>query len=146
MKLRAKRKMMFRSLRLSLRFIVPLAIALAILAYSVVPLVDRLYLRWSVRDMDIRAKLIASTLQEPFADLLQQGNKSKINALFARALRDERLFALGYCDEGGNMLYRTPTFPKDLSCTSPGPIGGQNRPSAEVAPGAGPCGGQSHGL
>lgn len=116
----AKRKIMFRSLRLSLRFIVPLVIALAILAYTVVPLVDRLFLRWSVRDMDIRSKLIASTLQEPLGDLLQQGNKSKINALFARALRDERLFALGYCDGGGNMLYRTPTFPKDLNCTSPG--------------------------
>ncbi len=112
---------MFRSLRLSLRFIVPLAVALAILAFSVVPLVDRLYLRWSVRDMDIRSKLIASTLQEPLTDLLQQGNKTKITALFSRALRDERLFALGYCDENGNMLHRTPTFPKDLSCTSPGP-------------------------
>jgi len=74
-----KRKMMFRSLRLSLRFIVPLAIALAILAVSIVPLVDRLYLRWSVRDMDIRSKLVASTLQEPLTDLLHQGNKSKIN-------------------------------------------------------------------
>jgi len=115
-----KRKIMFRSLRLSLRFIVPLVIALAILAISVVPLVDRLYLRWSVRDMDIRSKLIASTLQEPLTDLLQQGNKSKINTLFSRALRDERLFALGYCDEGGNMLHRTPTFPKDLTCASPG--------------------------
>ncbi|MHB9098072.1 MAG: alpha,alpha-trehalose-phosphate synthase (UDP-forming) [Syntrophales bacterium] len=120
MKLRAKRKALFRSLRLSLRFIVPLAIALAILAYSVVPLVDKLYLRWSVRDMDLRAKLIASTLQEPLTDLLQQGNKSKINTLFARALRDERLYALGYCDEARDMLYRTRTFPKEISCTSPG--------------------------
>jgi len=125
MKFPAKRKMMFRSLRLSLRFIVPLAIALAVLAYSVVPLVDRLYLRWSVRDMDIRAKLIASTLQEPLTDLLQQGNKSKINALFSRAVRDERLFALGYCDEGRNMLHRTSTFPKDLSCASPDPSAGK---------------------
>jgi trehalose-6-phosphate synthase len=112
---------MFRSLRLSLRFVVPLAIALAILAYSVVPLVDKLYLRWSVRDMDLRAKLIASTLQEPLTGLVHQGNKLKINNLFSRALRDERLFALGYCDEGGNMLHRTPTFPKNLSCTSPRP-------------------------
>ncbi len=120
MKLRAKRKALFRSLRLSLRFIVPLAIALAILAYSVVPLVDKLYLRWSVRDMDLRAKLIASTLQEPLTDLLQQRNKSKINALFGRALRDERLYALGYCDEEGNMPYRTQTLPKDLTCASPG--------------------------
>ena len=116
----AKRKTLFRSLRLSLRFIVPLVIALAILAYSVVPLVDKLYLRWSVRDIDIRAKLIASTLQEPLIELLQQGNKSRINALFSRVLKDERLVALGYCNDEGSMLYRTPTFPKDLSCTTPG--------------------------
>ena len=114
-----KRKI-FRSLRLWLRFIVPLAIALAILAYSVVPLVDKLYLRWFVRDIDIRSKLIASTLQEPLTELLQQGNRSKINALFLRALRDERLFAMGYCNPEGNMTIRTPTFPKDLSCPEPG--------------------------
>ncbi|MCE5281618.1 MAG: trehalose-6-phosphate synthase [Deltaproteobacteria bacterium] len=116
----SKRRMLFRSLRLSLRFIVPLAAALAILAYAVVPLVDRLYLRWSVRDIDIRVDLIASTLQEPLTDLLQQGNRSKINALFSRVLRDERLFAIGYCTGGGSMPYRTQTFPKELDCATPG--------------------------
>jgi len=116
----SKRWMLFRSLRLSLRFIVPLAAALAILAYSVVPLVDRLYLRWSVRDIDIRVDLIASTLQEPLTDLLEHGNRSKISALFSRVLRDERLFAIGYCTAGGSMPYRTPTFPKELDCTTPG--------------------------
>ncbi|MCE5264584.1 MAG: trehalose-6-phosphate synthase [Deltaproteobacteria bacterium] len=116
MKPHVQRKKIFRSLRLSLRFIVPLALALAILAYSVVPLVDKLYLRWFVRDIDMRSKLIASTLQEPLTDLLQQGNKSRINALFLRALRDERLFAMAYCDREGNISIRTPNFPKEISC------------------------------
>ena len=40
-----------RSLRLTLRFVLPLMIALTLLAYLVVPLVDRLNLRWSVRDL-----------------------------------------------------------------------------------------------
>ncbi|MHB8771330.1 MAG: alpha,alpha-trehalose-phosphate synthase (UDP-forming) [Syntrophales bacterium] len=119
MKALALRKRMFRSLRLSLRFIVPLVIALAILAYSVVPLVDKLYLRWSVRDIDIRAKLVASALQDPLTDLLRQGNKSRINALFSRVLRDERLFALGYCAGDGTMLFRTPGFPKEVGCSTP---------------------------
>ena len=116
MKVPVKRKRPFRSLRLSLRFIVPLAIALAILAYLVVPLVDRLYLRWSVRDMDIRARLIADALQEPLTDLLRQGNKTRVISLFGRVARDERLYALGYCDNSGTMTHRTPTFPKDISC------------------------------
>jgi trehalose 6-phosphate synthase len=35
-----------------------------------------------------------------------------------RAIRDERLLALGYCDGKGKLLYRTPTFPETLDCPS----------------------------
>ena len=112
-------KMSLRSLRLSLRFVLPLVAALALLAYALVPIVDKLTLRWFVRDLDIRAKFIASTLEEPLGDLLQQGNKAKINNLFTFAIKDERLFAIGYCDKEGKLLYRTWTFPNDLSCTLP---------------------------
>jgi trehalose 6-phosphate synthase len=107
-----------RSLRLSLRFIIPLVIALTLLAYGVVPLVDKLTLRWSVRDMDIRSRLIANTLHDPLAELLQQGNKTKINSLLLRAIQDERLLALGYCGGDGKLLYRTSTFPESLGCSS----------------------------
>ena len=107
-----------KSLSLSLRFVIPLAIALGLLAFAVVPLVDSLTLRWAVRDMDIRSRLIANTLHEPLAELLQQENKVKINALLLRAIQDERLLALGFCDGKGKLLYRTPTFPKSLDCSS----------------------------
>ena len=110
--------MSIRSLRLSLRFIVPLVVALTVLAYAVVPLVDKLTLRWFVRDMDIRSQLIANTLHEPLTDLLEQGNKGKINALLLRAIQDERLLALGFCNGDGALLYRTPTFPESLGCSS----------------------------
>lgn len=108
----------FRSLRLSLRFVVPLVIALGILAYGVVPLVDNLTLRWFVRDIDIRSQLIGRTLHEPLAQLLPEGNRSRINALLLRATQDERLLALGYCDAGGVLRYRTPAFPKSLDCSA----------------------------
>jgi trehalose-6-phosphate synthase len=107
-----------RSIRLSLRFIIPLVAALTLLAYGVVPLVDNLTLRWSIRDMDIRSRLIGNTLEEPLTDLLTQGNKAKINALLLRTIQDERLLALGFCDGSGNLAYRTPTFPKALNCSS----------------------------
>ncbi len=110
-----------RSLRLTLRFVVPLVAAMALLAYAVVPLVDKLTLRWSVRDMDIRSKLVTSTLQEPLGELLEQGNKKKIQSLLARATQDERLFALGYCDVQGNLLFKTRAFPDGLGCSIPDP-------------------------
>ena len=106
-----------RSLRLTLRFVIPLVAALTLLAYAVVPLVDKLTLRWSVRDLDIRSQLIAGTLQEPLGELLELGNKSKINALLAAATRDERLFALGYCNTQDKLIYSSPMFPAMLGCT-----------------------------
>ena len=108
-----------RSLRLTLRFVIPLVVAMTLLAYAVVPLVDKLNLRWSIRDLDIRSKLIANTLQEPFGELLAQGNKARIYFMLTRATQDERLFALGYCDDRGKLIYRTPTFPKNLGCSLP---------------------------
>ncbi|MBT0653432.1 alpha,alpha-trehalose-phosphate synthase (UDP-forming) [Geomobilimonas luticola] len=107
-----------RSLRLSLRFIIPLALALVLLAYTVMPLVGKLTLRWFEKDLDIRSRLIASTFHDPLADLVKQGDRAKINALFMRAIKDERLFALGFCDGKGNLLYKTPTFPESVRCTA----------------------------
>ncbi len=109
---------LFRSLRLSLRFVIPLAVALAVLAYAVVPLVDKLTLHWFVKDLDIRSQLIANTLDQPLSQLLQEGDRKKINALLLNTIRDERLLALGYCDGEGKLLYRTPTFPESLDCSS----------------------------
>lgn len=108
----------FRSLRLSLRFIVPLVIALTLLAYAVVPLVDKLTLRWFIHDMDIRSQLIGNTLHDPLIEQLSMGNKKRINELLLRATQDERLLALGYCDGTGTILYHTPSFPKSLGCTA----------------------------
>jgi trehalose-6-phosphate synthase len=108
-----------RSLRLTLRFVIPLIAVMTLLAYLVVPLVDKLMLHWFVRDIDIRSKLITSTFQEPLGDLLVQGSRKKINFLISRVIQDERLFALGYCDGQGKLLYHTPTFPRDLGCSLP---------------------------
>jgi hypothetical protein len=55
-------------MRLSLRFILPLLAALAALAYAVVPLVDRLTVRWFIRDLDVRARLVANTASDPITD------------------------------------------------------------------------------
>ena len=97
-----------RSIRLSLRFIAPLAITLALLAYPLVLLVDRLTLRWWVNDLDTRSQLIANTMQDQLADLVAHGAGSKINGLFMRAIQDERLYALAYCDETGKAALRNP--------------------------------------
>src|SRR5438034_412641 len=108
-----------RSLRLSLRFIAPLVVTLALLAYALVPLVDRLTLRWWVNDLDIRSQLIANTMQDQLADLVEQGASVKVNQLFTRALQDERLYALAFCDEYNKLRFQTAAYPSSLGCKPP---------------------------
>ena len=78
-------------MRLSLRFIVPLLIALAAFAYAAVPLTDALMERWFVRDLDIRSSSIAAAVQDPVTQLIATGSDSRITQFFNRMLQDEHL-------------------------------------------------------
>src|SRR5512139_1297442 len=85
------------NVRLSLRFLIPLLLALGAFAYVAVPLTDALMQRWFVRDLDMRSSLIADTVQEPLSNLILTGSTPRIVTLFNRLLRDERLYAIGLC-------------------------------------------------
>jgi len=77
-----------RLFRLSLRFVLPLALVLGLFAYAVVPLVDNLTLRWFIRDLDMRSQSLASALQDPLQEYVPQQAEKRITQLFDRALRD----------------------------------------------------------
>jgi trehalose 6-phosphate synthase len=103
-------------MRLSLRFVIPLALALGLVAYLLVPLVDRLTLRWFVRDLDMRGTLVANTLSEPVQELVASGSKAKILRFFNKITQDERLYAIGYCPSPDAEVIATPTYPAALAC------------------------------
>src|SRR3954462_7698757 len=98
---------------LSLRFVVPLALALAAIAYAVVPLVDRLTFQWFVRDLDARGALIAQTAQEPLSELMRdpRGARSRVQRYFERIMQGERIFAIGLCDRAGHLTFPSPNYP-----------------------------------
>ena len=105
-------------MRLSLRFLVPLLVALAIAAYAMVPLIDAQILRWFSRDLDVRATLIATTVQDPVSELLLAGGATRLEQYFGRLTSDERLYAVGLCQVGGERLIATRDFPRELDCAT----------------------------
>ncbi len=104
-------------MRLSLRFVLPLFLALGAFAYAAVPLVDKLTLQWFMRDLDSRASLIARTAQEPLQDLIQTGKRTRMLAFFDRITKDERLFAMGYCPSPAGQPVITSTLPSQIRCS-----------------------------
>ncbi|MBK7292867.1 MAG: trehalose-6-phosphate synthase [Holophagaceae bacterium] len=103
-------------MRLSLRFILPLILVLAGIAYGIAPLVDQLTLRWFIRDLDSRSTLIANTIQEPLLEQLAAGKRAKTEEFFNRITQDERLFALGYCASPTGDLLASRSLPAEIRC------------------------------
>ena len=103
-------------MRLSLRFVLPLILVLAGIAYCVTPLVDQLTLRWFVRDLDIRSSLIANTIHEPLQERLAAGKKARIGEFFARITQDERLYAVGYCASATSTAQASRALPAEVGC------------------------------
>jgi trehalose 6-phosphate synthase len=89
---------------------------LAALAYSVMPLVDKLTQKWFVRDLNLRASLVANSIDGPLTSLALTNDSTGIRRFFARITQDERLFAIGYCPVGGNKPISTPTLPREIDC------------------------------
>ncbi|MEO8342763.1 MAG: trehalose-6-phosphate synthase, partial [Gallionella sp.] len=103
-------------MRLSLRFVLPLMLVLAGIAYAVTPLVDQLTLSWFVRDLDSRSSLIANTIQEPLQELLAADQKARIVGFFNRITQDERLYAIGYCASPTGKILASRSLPADITC------------------------------
>ncbi|MGV3569310.1 MAG: trehalose-6-phosphate synthase, partial [Ramlibacter sp.] len=123
---------MMRTIRLQLRFLLPLVVILTAAAYLALPLMDRLTLRWFARDLTLRGELVANALSESVADALQDTRGRKLQALFDRALQDERMVAIGWCSTGGQLLRRTQSYPKDLTCDKAAATAAEKDPSLRI--------------
>ncbi|HNU11441.1 MAG TPA: trehalose-6-phosphate synthase [Rubrivivax sp.] len=108
--------MALNSLRLQLRFLLPLTATLVLAATLAVPLLDRVTLRWFSRDLNSRGTLVANTLSDAVGEALIAHRTARLRPLFERATQDERLYAIGLCSPGGELLVRTERFPAELSC------------------------------
>jgi len=120
------------TLRLQLRFLVPLVLALAAAAWLTVPVVDRLTLRWFARDLSLRGELVANTLSDSIGQALEDRQSSKLDALFARVVQDERLVAIGLCSQDDRLLRRTSAFPTGMRCAEARSIAALPSPVAQI--------------
>jgi uncharacterized membrane protein affecting hemolysin expression len=103
--------MPMNTLRLQLRFLVPLVLTLVAAAYLALPLMDRLTSRWYSRDLSSRGTLVANALSDSVAEAMAHPKATQLQMLFNRAVQDERLVAIGLCSVDGRLLNRTAGFP-----------------------------------
>ena len=103
-------------MRLSLRFVLPLILVLAGIAYAIMPLVDKLTLSWFVHDLDIRSTLIANAIEDPLQEQLAAGKMAKVSEFFNHITQDERLYAIGYCRSAQGKPLASRSMPPEIDC------------------------------
>ena len=124
------------TLRLQLRFLVPLVITLVVASYLALPLMDRLTLRWFSRDVNLRGELMTNTMSEPIAEALKDPLGLRLQVLFNRVVQDERLVAIGLCTLDGKLLRHSAAFPRDLDCERARNAANQKDPQLHIEGGS----------
>jgi trehalose 6-phosphate synthase len=105
-----------KTLRLQLRFLAPLALVFAAVAYVSLPLIDNLMLRWAARDLALRGTLVANAMSDSVARSLSEGDLAGLTALFERTATDERLLGMALCGTDGALLSQTARLPESVDC------------------------------
>jgi len=127
--------MLLKTVRLQLRFLVPLMVTLVAAAYVAVPVLDQVTLRWFSRDLNSRGLLVANALSDSVGEAMATRRTSRLQPLFDRAVQDERLFAIGLCSTDGKLLERTESFPKTLTCPAAEDLARKAEPQLPLAGG-----------
>jgi alpha,alpha-trehalose-phosphate synthase [UDP-forming] len=124
------------TLRMQLRFLLPLVLTLIVAAYLTLPLMDRLTLRWFSRDLNLRGSLVASALSDSIAETQLDAKGTRLQKLFDRSAQDERLVAIGLCSLSGQVIRKTESFPAKLSCAQARQIADMDVPQLKLAGGS----------
>ncbi|HEX9208780.1 MAG TPA: trehalose-6-phosphate synthase [Steroidobacteraceae bacterium] len=101
------------------RYVLPVAAALSIIAFVGVPYIEHMLTDWFRADIEMRARLVMNSIEEPLTDLLERGETARLAAYLEKVVSDERLLAVLICDTSGAKVYATRLVPADVTCDSP---------------------------
>jgi trehalose 6-phosphate synthase len=88
----------------------------ALIVAAVAPLASTIVERWSQRDVELRSRLIFNSIRDQVSSGLGSVRDSTLVPLFERIAEDERVLALGFCSEWGQLQFATKRMPSRIDC------------------------------
>jgi trehalose 6-phosphate synthase/phosphatase len=107
---------MFRSLLT--RTVLPLLLAAGVVAYFGLPYIDRLLTEWFRSDVELRARLLMSSLEETLPALVARSDQQGLRKYTAKVLADQRVLGILICLPQGGTVFKTEFVPASVSCES----------------------------
>lgn len=103
-------------IRFGYRLIIPVAALVVLIGLLSGPFAERLVSSWGKKDLQLRARLIANSLDERVVEELPQQGSVRAQRQFERLVRDDRLYAVGFCSKNGGLTNASAEFFKDFEC------------------------------
>src|SRR5262245_59393952 len=91
---------------------------MALIIFTVAPLASKVVQRWSQRDVELRSRLVFTSIRDQVASGLAGGSGVNLVTLFNRIAEDERLLAMAFCSEDGQLLHASKRLPASVDCAS----------------------------
>ena len=102
-----------------IRYVLPVVAALSLIAFVGVPYIEHMLTDWFRSDIELRARLVMNSMEEPLTDLLERNETARLATYLERVVSDERLLAVLICATSGAKVYATNLVPADVTCDSP---------------------------
>jgi trehalose 6-phosphate synthase/phosphatase len=107
---------MFRSL--VTRTVLPLLLAAGVVAYFGLPYIDRLLTEWFRSDVQLRARLLMSSMDESLPALIAKGDPQGLRRYTAKIIADQRVLGILICLPHGGTVFKTELVPTAVNCES----------------------------
>jgi trehalose 6-phosphate synthase len=90
--------------------------AILLIIITVTPLMTAIVEGWSRRDVELRSRLVFRSVEDRVTNAISVAGSSELTRYFEHLAEDEKLVALGFCDESGKLTNATKLLPKTLKC------------------------------
>ncbi len=99
------------SFRASLRLLLPLLAAIALVVVAVGVVTTRTTRAWFESELHSRAALATSSVRQGVLNAYASGDEQRLSMLLEDIIRDEQVMAAALCRVDGTVITRTPAFP-----------------------------------
>ena len=89
---------------------------IVVLALAIAPFSKRLVEQWSRSDVETRSRLVYNAIQNAVVRASADHDNARLLSIFESVALDERILAVGLCDEKGRLLDPTKLMPMTFSC------------------------------
>src|ERR1700692_434682 len=100
------------------RTVLPLLLAAGVVAYFGLPYIDRLLTEWFRSDVELRARLLMSSLEESLPTLVARSDQQGLRKFTAKIIADQRVLGILICLPRGDTVFKTELVPTAVTCES----------------------------